>query len=131
MHFQSSIPFLVASAATLVAALPADNAAAGLRLIKTSEEDPGTWVTPEAKINEYLANDIHFVDITDITDKDVLYRLSTKPESTVSVRKATDYPTVVSHETEANALIEDVSTSGPEGWLKTMTEYVNAQVLAW
>lgn len=123
MHLQSYVPSLLLSAATLVASLPADNAAAGLRLIKTSEEDPGTWVSSEAKISEYLAKDIHFVDITDITDPDVLQRLSTKPSvNDAAARKAIDYPTVLSHEAEAKALIEDVSTSGPEGWLKTMTE---------
>lgn len=125
MHFQSCIPSLLLSIATLVASLPADNAAAGLRLIKTSEEDPGTWVSAEAKISEYLAKDIHFIDITDITDEEVLTRLSTKPGTELTTaRKAADYPTAVSHEAEANALIEGVSTSGPEDWLKTMTEYV-------
>jgi len=38
-----------------------------LRLIKTSEADPGTWVTEEEKIDHYVASGIRFIDITDIT----------------------------------------------------------------
>jgi bacterial leucyl aminopeptidase len=38
----------------------------GLRLIKTSEADAGTWVTEEEKIEKYVARDINFIDITDI-----------------------------------------------------------------
>lgn len=121
MHIKCLIP-LVSIASTLVAALPADNAAAGLRLIKTSEEDPGRWVTDEAKIAEYVAKDIHFIDITDITDSDVLMRLSTKPSDLVGTRRAVTYPSVVSHADEANGLIGDVNTDGPQAWLKTMTE---------
>lgn len=38
-----------------------------LRLIKTSELDPGTWVTDEEKIVNYVAKNIYFIDVTDIT----------------------------------------------------------------
>ena len=117
-----SVLSVIASAIVLAAALPADNAAAGLRLIKISEEDPGTWVTDEQKINEYTSKGIHFIDITDITDQDVLQRLSTKPGSGATWKRAVDYPSVVSHQSEANALIADANTDGPESWLKTMTE---------
>jgi hypothetical protein len=36
-----------------------------LRLIKTSEEDPGQWVTDEQK-DELVVQKINFIDITDI-----------------------------------------------------------------
>jgi hypothetical protein len=38
----------------------------GLRLIKTSPEDHGKWVTEEQKI-EFRTKSINFIDITDIT----------------------------------------------------------------
>lgn len=37
----------------------------GLRLIKTSEQDPGRWMTDEEKL-DYVGKHIHFIDITDI-----------------------------------------------------------------
>ena len=125
MHIPSLIPLLT-STALLAAAAPADNAAAGLRLIKTSESDPGKWVTEEAKISEYTAKGIHFVDITDIKDQDVLVRLSTLPESGresgVKQKRAVVYPSVLTHQAEAESVIEGVNTEGPQAWLKTMTE---------
>lgn len=65
----SALFTLLASSAGLVAAVPPAGAAkaAGLRLIKTSPEDKGTWVTEEQKITQYRNNRIGFVDITDIT----------------------------------------------------------------
>ncbi len=38
-----------------------------LRLIKTSEEDPGKWVTEEERFRLYTSKRIGFYDITDIT----------------------------------------------------------------
>lgn len=61
---------LLASLAWSVAAAPtveSTRKAAGLRLIKTSPEDPGKWVTDEQKIRDYTANNIGFVDVTDIS----------------------------------------------------------------
>lgn len=39
--------------------------AAGLRLIKTSDEDPGTWMTEEEKFEKFMSKRLGFVDITD------------------------------------------------------------------
>jgi len=60
----------VASSSLLVSALPSTFSSkvnAGLRLIKTSEADPGIWVTEDEKIEKYTAKNINFIDITDIT----------------------------------------------------------------
>jgi leucyl aminopeptidase len=61
----------LAASASLVAAVPAFDSTVqinkGLRLIKTSETDPGTWVTDEQKIVNYVAKNIGFIDVTDIT----------------------------------------------------------------
>lgn len=37
----------------------------GLRLVKTSEEDPGIWLTEEEKFDQLISKKIGFVDITD------------------------------------------------------------------
>lgn len=69
MHLSAILPVFLASL-SLVAALPPTEARVAndgnLRLIKTSEADPGTWVTEEQKITNYVAKNIGFIDITDI-----------------------------------------------------------------
>lgn len=70
MHFNLLFGAIVASSSVLVSALPATDSSkinAGLRLIKTSEADPGIWVTEDEKIEKYTAKNINFIDITDIT----------------------------------------------------------------
>lgn len=70
MHFKLCLGALAASSSLLVSALPSADSSkvnAGLRLIKTSEADPGVWVTEDEKIEKYTAKNINFIDITDIT----------------------------------------------------------------
>ena len=93
-----------------------------LRLIKVSESDPGTWVTESAKIANYTAKRIGFIDITDIRDNAVLAKLSGSGGDDARIA-AVVYPTSVSHQTQANGLIAQLSTTGPLSWLKTLTEY--------
>ncbi|PSK56688.1 Leucine aminopeptidase 1 [Elsinoe australis] len=127
MHFNTCIVSLL-SCAVFVTAFPADNAAkiqAGLRLIKTSEEDPGKWVSDEEKIVDYVAKGKHFIDITDITDNEVLTRMSTKPDASQMRAAEVAYPAAVSRQTVANPLIAKVTTAGPQSWLKTMTDFYN------
>jgi bacterial leucyl aminopeptidase len=120
---------LLATSAWSVAAVPTTGSAKpdhGLRLIMTSPGDPGRWVTEEQKIRDYKAKGIGFVDITDITDAQVLAALSTPDAEggqTFSVQ-AVSYPTTVTHQTEVNSLLTKVSTTNPQSWLKTLTEYV-------
>lgn len=90
-----------------------------LRLIKTSEEDPGKWVTSQEKFDLYTSKGIGFIDITDIKDKEVLENLSTK--SAARVRKsAVQYPANLSHVEEANGFIASSNTDGPESWLNSL-----------
>lgn len=70
MHFSKLLPAVLASLSLVTAAPPAEGRVANdgsFRLIKTSEADPGVWVTEEQKIVEYVSNNIGFIDITDIT----------------------------------------------------------------
>ena len=69
MHLSAILPAFVASLSLVSALPPTDGRVANdgsLRLIKTSEADPGVWVTEEQKITQYVAKNIGFIDITDI-----------------------------------------------------------------
>ena len=74
MYFSTIISAIIASS-SLAAALPSTptvvRADAELRLIKTSEADPGVWVTEDQKIDDYVSKKIKFIDITDITVSDL------------------------------------------------------------
>lgn len=110
----------------LVSAVPATDSAVkvdpALRLIKTSPTDPGKWVTEEEKIVNYAAKKIDYVDITDIKDPEVLQRLSAPTTDNARVAAAITYPTTLTHQTEANALIAQTNTNGPKSWLTTLTK---------
>lgn len=75
MHLQTALAVL-ASAAHLASAAPAaesNKQNAPLRLIKTSEEDPGRWVTEEEKAKLVLGSKrINFIDITDIQVRETM-----------------------------------------------------------
>ena len=119
---------LITSSACLVCAAPAAPEP-GKSLIKTSPSDPGTWVTEQQKVTEYHAKGIKFVDITGITDAEVLAYYSTPDDngdddaanSTLNARAIT-YPTTVSHRAEADPLIAQLSTVNQQAWAKTLTE---------
>ena len=69
MYFSAVLRAFVASLSLVAALPPTDGRVANdgtLRLIKTSESDPGVWVTEEKKITQYVAKNIGFIDITDI-----------------------------------------------------------------
>lgn len=93
-----------------------------LRLVKTSEEDPGQWVTPEEKYERFTSKGIGFIDITDIKEQRVLKALSTKHEDRVIVH-AVDFPTELSHVEEANGLIGSSSTAEPQAWVEHLASY--------
>ncbi|KAK0620738.1 hypothetical protein B0T14DRAFT_481779 [Immersiella caudata] len=112
------------SSACLVKAAPSAPGA-GLSLIKSSPTDPGTWVTEEQKITEYHAKDIHFVDITKITDPEVLAYYSLPDEEGIPalVPRAVTYPSNISHRAEAEPLIAQLSTANLQSWAKTLTDF--------
>ncbi|OHE99992.1 peptidase family M28 [Colletotrichum orchidophilum] len=129
MRFSTTLAVAAVSCG-LAAAAPASGEVqvnSDLRLIKTSEEDPGTWVTEDDKFEKYTSKGIGFIDITDISDKGVLSVLSTAPESgkQLASRQAVVYPNTLSHVTEANSLISRVSNTNPQTWLRTLTNFQN------
>ncbi|KAK4445871.1 hypothetical protein QBC34DRAFT_357436 [Podospora aff. communis PSN243] len=118
---------LVASSAWLTAAAPSVDAVdrRAVRLVKTSPEDIGTWITEEEKL-VWTAQGKHFVDITDITDPEVLAILSTPNSEDVSLAaRAITYPTSASKQSTANPLISQVSNSQPQAWLSNLCNFYN------
>ncbi|KAL8850889.1 MAG: hypothetical protein Q9221_004202 [Calogaya cf. arnoldii] len=130
MHPKSIVALLLASISVATAAsLPElvfqARVKQGYRLIKTFPTDAGAWVTDEEKTSNYTGKCLHFVDITDIKDPEVLSVLSGKKDnSRVAAVAAITYP-AVSHQAEANGLIAQLNTSGPQTWLKTLTDFYN------
>ncbi|CAG8950836.1 hypothetical protein HYFRA_00003053 [Hymenoscyphus fraxineus] len=140
MHFSSVLSVLVASSSLVVAVPPTDRPSQinpDLRLIKTSEADPGTWVTEDQKIEEYVAKNIGFIDITDITPRHILRiliedqnattlaKLSTVEDVSLVQAVAVSYPSSLTHQTQANTLINSLNTTGPKSWLKTLSDFYN------
>ncbi|KAL3417695.1 Leucine aminopeptidase 1-like protein 1 [Phlyctema vagabunda] len=128
MYLLSILSAILASS-SLAAALPStptvDRSSADLRLIKTSEADPGTWVTEDQKIDDYVAKSINFIDITDITNATTLQRLSGNAIQARQQAAAVAYPTTLTHQAQATPLIAQVTTTGPKSWLLTLTDYYN------
>lgn len=130
MYLKTTLAVL-AGAAQLASAVPAANdlhVDPLLRLVKTSAEDAGQWVTEEEKARLVKAGHrVNFIDITDVEDESFLKILSThSSKRTIETRQAS-YPDTLSHVEEANSLIAGVSSSGPQSWLQTLTEYVHSR----
>ncbi|KAI0121349.1 peptidase family M28 [Xylariales sp. AK1849] len=95
----------------------------GLRLIKTSDDDPGTWMTEEDKFEKFISKRLGFVDITDTME---LESIRIDRLSAASVGKGQNvFPTTPSHQTEAKALIANVKQSNLESWLKSLAGFYN------
>ncbi|KAL8677946.1 MAG: hypothetical protein Q9186_005669 [Xanthomendoza sp. 1 TL-2023] len=128
MYFKSFLATSLLTLSMATAATISDNefkarVKQGLRLIKTSAADPGSWVTDEEKISNYTGKCAHFVDITDIKDPEVLKTFD--GQKPVNARLAAITYPAVSHQSEANGLIAQLNTSGPQNWLKTLSDFYN------
>ncbi|GAB0135454.1 hypothetical protein EsDP_00003791 [Epichloe bromicola] len=113
---------LALSALGLATPYPRDSSHPGLRLVKTSASDPGQWVTEHQKYEYFTSKNIPFIDITDITDKEVLSIHSAEPSSRV-VTRATKYPPGALHKDQGDELLAKTSNDGPRSWLKTLTDF--------
>lgn len=121
----STLLSLIAGSAHVANAAPKP-ATPGLRLIKTSPTDPGTWVTEDQKDTDFTAKGIRFIDITDITDASTLRVLSSDPDAPSAQRiaaAAVTYPTTITHQSAATPLISQVATASPQSWLRTLTNF--------
>ncbi|KAI0515141.1 Zn-dependent exopeptidase [Xylaria bambusicola] len=94
----------------------------GLRLVKTSEEDAGTWMTEEEKFEKLTSKRIGFMDITDTME---LEAMGEARRAARAQQKAAAFPSGPSHQTEANALIAKVKQSNLQTWTNTLADFYN------
>lgn len=102
---------------------PTGESRQGMRLIKTSPSDPGTWMSrddvyrliqPGKKFGD------SFVDITNIKDTQVLDSLARSANDNSRVATAGQFPDKLSHIDEANELIEARNMTEPQQWLEKL-----------
>ncbi|KPM43230.1 hypothetical protein AK830_g3346 [Neonectria ditissima] len=98
-----------------------ENRAKGLRLVKTSDEDPGVWLTEEEKFDKLISKKIGFVDITDTQDLEGL-RVSSVTSDLVTVQAIPSGP---SHQSEANPLIAQAQQSNLSTWANALAAFYN------
>lgn len=118
---------LLASSGLLASAAPTGEAPVGtaseLRLIKTSEADPGTWVTEEEK-DALTLKRVGFHDITGMSAEELAI-LSTpeSEESKLQARQTVTYPTTLANQAEAVRLSNLASNTKPQSWLNSLAAY--------
>ncbi|KAH8157071.1 hypothetical protein CIB48_g11175 [Xylaria polymorpha] len=93
---------------------------AELRLVKTSEEDEGTWMTEEEKFEKLISKRIGFMDITDTMELEVMGAARKAQQ-----KAAAAFPSGPSHQTQANALIKNVKQSNLQTWTNTLADFYN------
>ncbi|KAI1815084.1 Zn-dependent exopeptidase [Poronia punctata] len=93
---------------------------AGLRLVKTSEDDPGTWMTEEEKFEKLTSKRIGFMDITDTMELE-----SMGAARRAQLKTAAAFPSGASHQSEANGLISNIKQSNLESWVNSLADFYN------
>lgn len=93
----------------------------GLRLVKVSEDDEGTWVTEDQKFDLFISKKINFVDVTDTWQ---LEDFGTSSASSLESRQ-NSFPSGPAHQSQVNPLITAAGTSNPKSWTNTFTSYNN------
>lgn len=112
----------------------------GLRLVKTSEADPGSWVHPDDYFDRFTSKGLGFIDITEIqvcrpTCPPFLATLLTNPQDNevmailngdvpFEAASAQSFPDKMMHVEEAKKLIGASSIDASKGWIKELSEYV-------
>ncbi|KAH6640001.1 peptidase family M28 [Truncatella angustata] len=96
--------------------------AEGLRLVKASDEDPGTWMTEEEKYEKFTSKRLGFVDITDTMELESIRIDRLANDFQV---QAVTYPSAPSHQTEAKALIANVQQTTLTSWLNSLAGFYN------
>lgn len=95
---------------------------AELRLVKTSEEDQGTWMTEEEKFEKLISKNIGFMDITETIG---LEAMGAARREAKAQQKAAAFPSAPSHQSQANPLIQNVKQSNLQTWTNTLANFYN------
>lgn len=100
----------------------ADATSQGLRLVKTADEDPGTWMTEEEKFEKLISKKIGFMDITDTLDLEAqhLSRLLTPRDV-----EAAAFPSGPTHQSTANPLISQARQANLVTWANGLANIYN------
>ncbi|KAI9150121.1 bacterial leucyl aminopeptidase [Paramyrothecium foliicola] len=91
-----------------------------LRLLKTSEDDPGTWVTEQEKIDNYMLKHVHFMDVTETQD---LEELGASRLASLTKRQAA-YP-APSRQAVANPIIARLVQSNVQSTITGLANIYN------
>ncbi|KAJ8115216.1 hypothetical protein ONZ43_g4719 [Nemania bipapillata] len=91
-----------------------------LRLVKISEEDPGTWMTEEEKFEKLTSKRIGFMDITDTMELEAM-----GAARRARLQQRATFPSAPSHQTQANALIQNVKQANLQTWTNTLANFYN------
>ncbi|RWA04921.1 hypothetical protein EKO27_g10180 [Xylaria grammica] len=94
-----------------------------LRLVKTSEEDPGTWMTEEEKFEKLTSKRIGFMDITDTMGLEAMG--AARKAAKAQQKAAAAFPSTPSHQTQAKTLIANVKQSNLQTWTNTLADFYN------
>ncbi|KAI0412350.1 Zn-dependent exopeptidase [Xylaria grammica] len=94
-----------------------------LRLVKTSEEDPGIWITEEEKFERLISKRIGFMDITDTMGLEAMG--AARKGAKAQQKAAAAFPSTPSHQTQAKALIANVKQSNLQTWTNTLADFYN------
>lgn len=95
----------------------------GLRLVKTSDEDPGTWMTEEEKFEKLISKKIGFADITETLELEALHLSNLA--SAEKRQEVAAFPTGPTHQSVANPLIAQASQSNIESWANSLANFYN------
>ncbi|KAH7021440.1 uncharacterized protein B0I36DRAFT_334452 [Microdochium trichocladiopsis] len=96
----------------------------GLRLVKTALDHDGFWVTEQEKFDMLIARHVHFVDITDTRDTELLRRdraLQTR-QSGGSGNASYPYPATAQHADDAKPLLAAINGDNQVARAKEMTD---------
>ncbi|KAI1343628.1 hypothetical protein F5Y15DRAFT_411489 [Xylariaceae sp. FL0016] len=114
---------LLLQVSVALAAVPAEPLVSrldeGLRLVKTSDDDVGTWMTEEEKFDQLISKHVGFMDVTDTMGLEALGAARS------SKRAAFAFPSAPSHQTEANALIKDAVQKNLNTWTNDLADFYN------
>ncbi|KAK7749230.1 hypothetical protein SLS62_008309 [Diatrype stigma] len=103
----------------------ADATSQGLRLVKTADEDPGTWMTEEEKFEKLVSKRIGFVDITDTLDLEAQHLLRLTSSTTTTGRAKAAFPSGPSHQSEASPLVAQARQANLETWANGLAAIYN------
>ncbi|KAH6880648.1 hypothetical protein B0T10DRAFT_411534 [Thelonectria olida] len=95
--------------------------AKGLRLVKTSDEDAGVWMTEQEKFDKLISKKVGFMDITDTLELENL-RLNSLASDTVTIQAI---PSAPSHQSEAKQLIAKANIANLRTWANAMAAFYN------